>query len=468
MGTWGDGSFDNDAALDWLGRLEKTKKPSALIQDTFTATIKTVDEICQCQIAVGAAEVEAAFRGHPARGLPEVLVVWLETTKLRVSERRADLGVRCLSMILDDSDLRDHCGNDKKWRIRIRSLIKRLERPPKTPSKVKKQQSSQSTQVSKKEVAPTTKFAISTIKKYGAEIFYENRKPYSVFGAEKNDETYIEAISQLTMLKDLSIRLNPRDSIGNFGLLSSLTDLESVCLEGVTNEQVQFCSEFKKLKIVSFSNSKIRDACLGSIANCKRLRNLSLRDTNITNKGVKRLAGLKHLEEIDLSRTKITDAVIPVLASFPKLKMVYLQFCNIKGKQFRAINKLKKLFRLELRGSNITDQELGYLDNPTLVTLDLVETKVTGIGLKFLKQHQKLRRLIAWDSKFSDVGCQFIVGSSVAELDVRNTKITDKALPILAKCKNLKQLKIARNRISSNAVERLRATKAIRSLSFYT
>ena len=168
-----------------------------------------------------------------------------------------------------------------------------------------------------------------------------------------------------------------------------------------------------------------------------------------------------------LSRTRITDAVIPVLASFPKLKMVYLQYCKIKGNQFRAINKLKKLYRLELRGSDITDQELGYLNNPTLVTLELVETKITGIGLKSLKRLKKLRRLIAWDSKFSDVGCEFIVGSSVAELDVRNTKITDKALPILAKCKNLKQLNIARNRISSNAVERLRATKAIRSISFY-
>lgn len=78
MGTWGSGSFDNDAALDWLAELGGFSDGS-ILRESFEAIIENDDylDVDECCYAVVAAEVVAALGGKAAQNLPREITAWL-------------------------------------------------------------------------------------------------------------------------------------------------------------------------------------------------------------------------------------------------------------------------------------------------------------------------------------------------------------------------------------------------------
>ena len=116
MGTWGAGSFQNDWALDWLGGLResvdashvraalssvvehggtKHSRPSILERlrgrrrhsDWLTARVAAK--------ALAAAEIVAAWRGHPAANLPDGTMVVVNNAQSAIGHQ-ADVQVQSL------------------------------------------------------------------------------------------------------------------------------------------------------------------------------------------------------------------------------------------------------------------------------------------------------------------------------------------------------------------------------------
>jgi hypothetical protein len=73
MGFWGSGSFDNDAAMDWLGELERELRLS-FVQDALREAIADDDQDFEPSWkeaqGIAAAEVVAALCGKPNSRLP--------------------------------------------------------------------------------------------------------------------------------------------------------------------------------------------------------------------------------------------------------------------------------------------------------------------------------------------------------------------------------------------------------------
>jgi Domain of unknown function (DUF4259) len=76
MGTWGGGSFENDAALDFAASIECVEDLAAAL--SLRTPQDAVDADLACRVIV-VAECVAAMRGHWHRDFPEALAKKVET-----------------------------------------------------------------------------------------------------------------------------------------------------------------------------------------------------------------------------------------------------------------------------------------------------------------------------------------------------------------------------------------------------
>lgn len=90
MGAWAEGVFDNDTAVDWADELARSDRHQS-VADALTEVIQGSLGIDECSVALVAAEVVAAGRGWPIRGLYEPLKDWLQRTEYRPTAKEQRL-----------------------------------------------------------------------------------------------------------------------------------------------------------------------------------------------------------------------------------------------------------------------------------------------------------------------------------------------------------------------------------------
>jgi hypothetical protein len=143
MGTWGFGSFENDTALDWVGEFGDEPSVNELLcalngileedghSESRIALMEYLDDEDACPIAVVAAEVIAAMRGHASPEFPDQLKAWVAANRSAATVRLVDTAVRALqkarsneiflSCFCDDDDIRT-------WQSEVDGLINRLKK----------------------------------------------------------------------------------------------------------------------------------------------------------------------------------------------------------------------------------------------------------------------------------------------------------------------------------------------------
>src|SRR6187455_1731051 len=125
MGAWGPGNFENDSALDWLGQddLDVAQVVRALRADGDT------DE---CEHALAAAELVAAWNGHAVAELPRAAEAFLERRRGAPKAALIAKARECVAAIAADSELlalwKDD-GNPAPWKAVQENLLDRLDRP---------------------------------------------------------------------------------------------------------------------------------------------------------------------------------------------------------------------------------------------------------------------------------------------------------------------------------------------------
>jgi Domain of unknown function (DUF4259) len=129
MGTWGLGSFENDAALDWVIALKRSRDrefPLGVLRRV--AAVGPMDGR-DGEVGVAAAETVAASRGWPTESLPDGVWDWLERTGGLAEASMAELALRAIDAIEDESSelraLWDEVGS-AEWRERMADLRERL------------------------------------------------------------------------------------------------------------------------------------------------------------------------------------------------------------------------------------------------------------------------------------------------------------------------------------------------------
>lgn len=130
MGAWGHGSFDNDAAGDWLHDL-CDGDPSLLIDALTVMADADVDAYLDsdvCCAALAAAELVAAALGKGEDRLDAQARTWLTEHHAAID---VDIGVArgAVERVFRASELRDlwdENGADVEWHEDVRELLRRL------------------------------------------------------------------------------------------------------------------------------------------------------------------------------------------------------------------------------------------------------------------------------------------------------------------------------------------------------
>ena len=125
MGAWGPGNFENDAALDWLGQDD-------LAMRSLVRALRADGDSEECEQALAAAELVAAWNGHPVAELPESAQSFLQRRRGGPKPELIAKARECVAAIAADSELlalwKDD-GNPAPWKAVQQSLLERLDRP---------------------------------------------------------------------------------------------------------------------------------------------------------------------------------------------------------------------------------------------------------------------------------------------------------------------------------------------------
>ena len=110
MGSWGNGSFQNDDALDWIWLLD-SDETGTVPRDTLRVVTEMPDDeqlpAPDCERALAAAEIVAAARDHAAPDLPPEIPAWLEHHRDRVTPELQELALQAVARIRTHSELRE-------------------------------------------------------------------------------------------------------------------------------------------------------------------------------------------------------------------------------------------------------------------------------------------------------------------------------------------------------------------------
>jgi len=127
MPGWGTGSFENEDAQKWLGKLSALR-----IDDLKQILGRAADqsdylEAPDASIVVAAAEVLATMKGAPPEKLPREIVDW--TTKGGSTAEINELAVRAVDKVRRNSELKDlwlEADGLNEWTAALQDLQTRL------------------------------------------------------------------------------------------------------------------------------------------------------------------------------------------------------------------------------------------------------------------------------------------------------------------------------------------------------
>jgi hypothetical protein len=129
VGAWGAGSFENDAALDWLGELRRGEASLREALNDAASASRPLD-VDGASAAIAAAELVAESRGQKGQlRLPKDATLWLAAQKVPFPDEVVTLAHQAVTRVLASSELQqlwDEQGPNNDWRIVTQTLLRRL------------------------------------------------------------------------------------------------------------------------------------------------------------------------------------------------------------------------------------------------------------------------------------------------------------------------------------------------------
>jgi hypothetical protein len=128
MAGWGTGSFENEHAQNWLGRLSTTS------MDDLTGLLRRAHEsdyleAPEASVVVAAAEVIAAASGAPGHTLPREVSDWIRQFEGTPSSELRTVASQAVDNVRKNSELRDlwlQAEGLNEWSSALRDLAARL------------------------------------------------------------------------------------------------------------------------------------------------------------------------------------------------------------------------------------------------------------------------------------------------------------------------------------------------------
>lgn len=251
-------------------------------------------------------------------------------------------------------------------------------------------------------------------------------------------------------------------------------------------ERLKDCKSLRELDL--YFAEFFTDDGLAALRGLSKLERLNLRGTKVTSRSFEHLSHLTALRSLDISYTQIDDSGIELLAELPHLESLSIGGTRTGVVALSSLKLLPALRHLNVSGMQRVDSghwgltlsgpvlaELGTLEN--LVSLNLSGAVLNDIGADKpgLKEEQRqsleglekllgLRNLESLDlsrTPVSAAGLQSLRGlGRLRELRLALAKnIDDAAIPILIGWKSLRVVMLEGSRVTPDGIARLRAAR---------
>ncbi|MBE7150853.1 internalin, partial [Bacillus mycoides] len=176
----------------------------------------------------------------------------------------------------------------------------------------------------------------------------------------------------LLQVKSLIVVEAKSKGIKDISGLEYMTNLESLKLEEVKLENIQFISKLRQLKSVSITYSELED--IGPLAELEHIETLSLRNNKISD--LNPLSKMKNVKILDVNSNHIKD--IKPLFTVTSLKTLTVANNQISNDNLEGIEQLKNVKKLSLSNNGLTNIE-HITAMKKLVELDLSKNELENI-----------------------------------------------------------------------------------------
>jgi Leucine-rich repeat (LRR) protein len=156
------------------------------------------------------------------------------------------------------------------------------------------------------------KAEVEKLKALGGEIAYDDARP-------KRSDLVAAVLGDNRFENMTSIRFPPYSSI--------------------KDDDLRILDQFSYLKWVRLDETRVNDAALLHLKDCRELKLLSLYGTRVSDAGMVHLADMKNLEELWLSKTDVSDAGVLQLGKLAKLKSLALHRTNVTDAGAEELHK---------------------------------------------------------------------------------------------------------------------------------
>ena len=134
MSAWGISNFENDTALDWVGKIVKQKDINVITNsiDKFVNGFNAEETtLINCSKFLTLAEILAGLLGSPAEDFPEELTDWIESKYINIEQSTIDTAIEGVRLLMNESEVREmylDSGYFNSWDKAQKNLIKRLSK----------------------------------------------------------------------------------------------------------------------------------------------------------------------------------------------------------------------------------------------------------------------------------------------------------------------------------------------------
>lgn len=165
---------------------------------------------------------------------------------------------------------------------------------------------------------------------------------------------------------------------------------------------------------------------LGCLSGLTGLVDINIFNCVITDREVSKLAALKKLRSLALWWGCFDGASFRDLVDLPELRSFDVGMNGLKPEAFASLGRMKRLRKLKLANTKLTDAELVEVGKITdLELLNISENlNITGRGLKHLKSCKNLRDIFLAKGKLSAQDILLLKGMKLRSLVVSGSKFS--------------------------------------------
>ncbi len=247
--------------------------------------------------------------------------------------------------------------------------------------------------------------------------------------------------------------------------LQELHELQQLALANapIGDKGLKVLGNLSRLAVLNLGFTQVSDQGLSHLRPLLNLWVLHLPGTQVCGSGLSELKSLTKLETLDLSGAPISAAGMKTLKQFPNLHVLHLANTKVTDEFLGELEGMTQIRGLDLSGTLISDSGLQSLSGMTLGYLSLSGTRVTGVGLKYVKDLVGLLKLSS--TAANDASLQELKRfSHLHRVMLDSNQVTDAALAHLAGNRSLRSLSLTDTNVTDAALTHLRSASELEVL----